>query len=342
MEVIEFKNVLGQTCNYMTISNILKHYGFDVPEEYVFLLLKSQYKKDMDINIPFFSRNTFRKIGFELRDYQFKDLNEFNTLVHKLTLSNVPIIANVNTKGLSYFPQNINGIEEHPHIVIIHGYKDQHVLLSDVYVPFYPPECFTGWIEEVSIYNAISNSNDPGKLFTLNMGDNVIINQYEIFESCFVEIINTLIKENLQRKMEAEYNSQLCDKVEGCEAIISHITQDDMKSIARKTRTEWLSFEGPAQTRDFLVKILISVQNYHTDYERYAKDMKVFYQRWNAMANALIKFTVIFNAKYFKYVNDLYLKLLEEETQYMKNLKNEVLNLVKNTTYKIAVMEVDE
>lgn len=342
MEVLEFKNTLGKTCNYMTVSNILKYYGFDMPEEYVFLLLKAQYKKEADINIPFFSKNAFEKIGFNFSDYKFKEQNEFRYLIQKIILNKTLIIANVDSKVLPYFPNNLNTLEEHPHTVIIHGYKENQLLVSDVYVPFYPPECYTGWIEEDTVYRAVAGSKDPRKLFTITKGNCTNISLYDIFMSCFMKIMDVIINENLQRRTEADYNSQFSDTVEGCEAIISTVPKEEMKLIARKTRAEWLSFEGPAQTRDFLAQIFYSMKSYCSVFEKYANDFKLFNERWNGVANALIKLSVVFDAKYFKFVADLYSELLDEEIEYMKKLKNSTLCREQDSTCMHTVLEVRE
>lgn len=327
MELHEYKNVLGQTCNYMTISNILSYYGLNVPEEFVFLLLKGHYRQDMDINIPFFSKNAFNKIGFDLDYYQFNNKDEFKYMVEKIILERMPIIANVNSRELPYFPVNMNTVINHPHIIIIRGYKEGQVLVSDVYVPFYPPEGFTGWLDVEIIFKAISKSKDIDKLFFIRKSDSVNISIPEIFGSSNLRVIDMMLEENLIRRSKANDSNKMFEIDDGFNSAFARLSQKEVKEIARRTRAEWMSFEGPVQTRYFLEQVYTYMKDYHINYEKYAYVFKVFNERWNGIANAIIKFSVILNEDYFKTLSDLYTNLLEDEIEYMNSIRNEALGL---------------
>lgn len=314
-KVLDFESIQGQTCHYQAVSNILRYFGYQIPEEFVFLLLRAYYVEDPDINIPFFCNDSFDEIGFSLLIRHFNTKKSLFSTIKGLIISEKPAIINIKGNKLPYFPKNTEiNLEEH--LIVIYGYNQQEFLVSDVYVPFFPPEAITCWVDQEEIYQMIQEGNDPGRIFAIEPVEPKRITLDEIFQIGVKKIIQLMEKENQfrVRVIEARDINSL------------QFRPEDIHHLAKKTRSELLSNGGPVETRSFLAKIF----NHACRNNKFLEECSDFFAQksieWKGIANACIKFAVLGQMDFFKEQIWISYKLAKEELEYISRLQ-ELLNL---------------
>lgn len=310
---INFITELGFTCHYKTIENLLKFYAYDMKEEFCYLFLRSYYEKDIDVNIPVFCRKAFNKIGFDLRVHRISNIDNSIKKIQNLIEKQIPVLANVDGSYLRYFPKRM-AFEFKQHLIVIKGFNDNEFLVSDSYVPTYPPESYEGWINKDEIINVINHSYDQGKVFSLiPQKEGLKISEMKIYTDCIKKMLDILITENEMRcRYFEEKTIDELSKMEG-----------NMNELLRKARGEILSNGGPAETREFFSNIYLKLADNKKSYKYYAEKFRFFSDSWVDIANAFLKCMIIHDKDRFsEKVRESYF-LTKEEIEYFNKIKSE-------------------
>lgn len=284
---LDFSIGLGKTCHYKTVSDILKYYNCDVPEEFVFLALRAFYERDKEINIPVFCRDAFERIGFILESHHTRTEVERVSVIEGLIDKGIPVIVNVNGKVLPYFPK-ILPFNFSQHLIVICGYNQDNFYVADAYVPFYPPESFDGWVGREAIMYAVEEGYDKEKVYTIKPGKPEYASIEQIFEMAILRVLEMLLSEN-------EFRCGYFEKY----GIRNLCEDEDIEELAKKTRNEILSNGGPTETREFLSYIFGHFENENKQFKYYSEKLSEFSKIWNEIANACLKFAVIKDKEYF-------------------------------------------
>ncbi|WP_455715515.1 hypothetical protein, partial [Anaerosporobacter sp.] len=193
---ISFPIKLGLTCNYQAISNMMEYYGTKIPEEFVFLVMKCNFEDDISIHIPYFSNNAISKLGFRMKVITFNGLSDFEKKAMELLNKQYPIILNVKSDILPFYPKGNESNQNGAHALILHGVKEGMALVSDSYVPYYPPECISEWIDIDMIFQAVLASKDKDKMVVFEKEQDIAINLNQIAKDNLKTLLLELIENN--------------------------------------------------------------------------------------------------------------------------------------------------
>lgn len=322
MPELQYKNNLGDTCNYKVISNICKYYGVEFQEEFVYLFFKATYKNDNMIHINSVSVNSFQLLQIQLHTDDFITVSELKCLIHNLIINNNIILINTNPQYLPFYVKNNVININNSHCCIIYGIDGDDVLLADNYVPTYPPSTYNGKLSVEEVYHAINHSRDPGKVFTFSFENVMEISIKDLYEKYYDPLIETLINDNKVRKNNEEQNNVYFQSVMQSECFNS-IGYKMIKKFVERTRTEWMGLDGPVVSRGYLTNIYQDLLNVSNDekFKVYKDKMIEFKSKWDALSRKYIKFAITKDCLLFQKCSGEYIKLLTDEIEFFEKSK---------------------
>ena len=321
---ISFPIKIGLTCNYQTVSNIMKYYGTEIPEEFVYLVMKCNFENDITIHIPYFSNNAVSKLGYRINVIPFYGQKDFEKKVMELLKKKHPIILNVKSDLLPYYPKGNENFQNEAHALILHGINERMALVSDSYVPYYPPDCIREWIDMDVLFQAILASKDKDKMMIFEKEEDIAIDLHQIAKDNLKTLLFESIENNKKMLREEEINSQVFEDVKDKSAVFNRMSREEIEDIVKHYRLQWLAFDGPAQIRKFLENIFTYLQGDNEQYVIYAKAFQEYYRKWISISNAYFRFSVRYDMEYFDKVSNRYVTLLNEEINFMKEMVTKI------------------
>ncbi len=276
--------------------------------------------------------------GMTLEQHMYDTTDEFMEFIKTSLKSDMPVIVNVNSLHMNYWPENI--IDSYAHYIIVYGIsEDGFVNVIDNYIPSTPVQSYNGLLSMEAFIKALDFTGvriNHGKkiAWTLHPADSKCLrfpSASEVFKNYIINTVNNFEEASTDNRIDIGKNCFIYST--GTKALEAFKTfmntemtrQNSEKDILVELYKNITSFGGPICMLGLIQKFLedysqeSSVQEDLVTLKNNITDLTTY---WRSMGINLFRYSMFDSMQYLDKALNFLEMLISKETENIACMKN--------------------